>query len=150
MTCRLLTVLLLLVLLVGCSHQRRDITEQSESAQRFERVWVNPEIIFSDTLVTLIRADRMDSVLPDPGQASIYEPPSVEVQIIRPNCELTVNLLDANGNVVYPLMFRKLAPGYYRLSFEPQRFRLTPLLPGIYFLKATSCTQRVQTRFVFE
>lgn len=150
MSSRLVIILLLLALLAGCSHRRDIGGELSGSVQPLERVWVNPEIVFSDTLVTLIRAERMDSIIPDPGQKSAYEPPSVEVQIVRPNCELTVNLHDANGNVLYPLMFRKLNPGFYRLSFEPRRFHLTPLLPGIYFLKATSCTQRVQTRFVFE
>ena len=66
--------LAVLVCSFGCIKRPAVVYDQPEVAQsgHYEKAWIDPQIIFSDTLYTLIRSDRIDSFYvdqpPDPDE----------------------------------------------------------------------------------
>jgi hypothetical protein len=107
----------------------------------YETVWVDPQIVFSDTLLTLIRADRIDSILVTPSELPSRRSASVEIRVVQPACNVSVSLLDLNLEVIHPLMVRNLPQGFYRLTLDFERFSSPVLWPGSYFLRADYCDQ---------
>ncbi len=148
---RYLLAAVLLLGLAGCGGYRRAADEAVQiPAVPYERVWVDPRITFSDSLITLMYAFRVDSIPAETAVRPTYEPPQVEFEVQEFTCPVVVNLLDAEENVIYPLLRRDLNAGHYRLSFEPSRFKAALLLPGIYYLRAQGCGLKQQSRFVFQ
>ncbi len=143
MMARRSTVLLLLALatvLAGCGRYSGSVDEQSgQPPVAIETVWVDPEIVFSDSLMTLFRSDRVDSVIVDQPESPAYRSPSVEVFVYEPVCNVAVSILDAELRLVHPLMIRTLEAGFYKLTVNPRQFRPLPLRPGQYFLHADHC-----------
>lgn len=138
---------LLLVWLVGCSKPpvpgedgRGDL-----SGSRFETIWVDPAIMYSDTLVSLIRSERVDSVLLAPDEKGTRPPASIEFLVDDVSCNVSVNLLDAYGQMIQPLLLKRLPVGYYRLTVHNRKGSNTPLLPGPYMLEADVCNRKQRT-----
>ncbi len=136
----LLLLLALVAVLTGCGRYSGSAVEQSDQPPAaVETVWVDPEIVFSDSLVTLIRSDRVDSIAADPSATANHRSPSVEVFVYEPACNVAVSILDAELRLVHPLMIRTLKTGFYKLTVTPRSFRPLPLRPGEYFLHADYC-----------
>lgn len=131
------------MLAVSCGH-KGPVTPERRSpfpSGLYETVWVNPQMVFSDSLVTLLRAERIDSLPSEPSSFDYQAPPVLGFAIRDPLCTVTVNLTDENLNVVYPLLLRKLPAGYYKLTFSPLAIKKPGLPPGVYFLQADYCGQ---------
>lgn len=147
-----LTLLSMVVLLLaGCGRKARIADEKPVTWQesRYEILWVEPEIILADSLVTLIRSNRIDSVLAEaptrtPNRAAI------EMRIYGPFCNVSVGLLDANQRLIRPILIRNMVRGYYRLTINLDRFREPALPPGEYFLKADYCGEIQMARLTIE
>jgi hypothetical protein len=144
-----LTVLFLtaLLLLAGCGRKGK-IGEESRLVSRlYHTVWVDPQIQFADSLVTLIRAERIDSLKIQPGEEVPVQPASIEIPIVQPRCNVAVDLLDRNLRIIRPLMLRHLNAGYYRLTFNYDRLNAPALIPGDYFIRAQFCDSTRVSRF---
>jgi len=132
---------LLAVFLGGCG-QRPTITEEQPfrfPSGLWETVWVNPQIVLADSLVTLIRAERIDSLPTEPADLTLEKPPAIGFAFLEPVCNVAVNLLDEDLRLLRPLLVRKLPAGYYRLTLNLAGLRNPPLASGTYFLRADYC-----------
>lgn len=136
------TLILLTLIWVGCIKKPAVVYDQPEagSAGFYEKAWIDPQIILSDSLYTLIRADRVDSFYvpesPDPSQEVSQ---SIEFQVRQENCFTTVSLLDEHSQLVRLLVARNLNRGFYKVTCNVSR--LSPELSsvGVYYLKAEYC-----------
>ena len=129
------------LLMVSCGHKAQVTPEQHSPfpSGLYETVWVNPQMVFSDSLVTLIRAERIDSLPAEPSGFDYQAPSILAFTFQDPLCTVTINLVDENLNVVYPLLLRKLPAGFYKLTFNPLAIKKPGLPPGVYFLQAEYC-----------
>ncbi|MCP4749994.1 MAG: hypothetical protein GY866_03815, partial [Proteobacteria bacterium] len=116
----------------------------------YHTVWVDPQIAFADSLVTLIRADRIDSLKIQPGEQPLHQPASVEIPILEPRCNVAVGLFDENLRMIHPLMVQNLTLGFYRLTFNSDRLNAPELSPGNYFIRAEFCDSLRVTRFTVD
>ena len=152
-----LLILTLLTVLLGCGegvhvlpHQQPEQPIATKDAI-WQQAWVDPEVIYSDSLFTLIRADRIDSFLVAPGTIS-PEIPDISVQSPRPargagaikfqiwagSCTPTVTLTGGSIAISSDLP-RNLPVGFYKLTCDlsgvsPGHFPL-----GSYRVKITYC-----------
>lgn len=113
----------------------------------YEIFWVDPQVVVADSLITLIRSERIDSAIVEPSSLTIHRPPAVGLRITQPTCQAMVDLLDANLRLIRPLLLRDLGYGYYRLTLNVDRFREPPLPPGRYFLRAEFCGRSEMAMF---
>ena len=142
-TARFAGLLLLAVTLVvsGCGRKPEVPGERPYPfpTGAYQTVWVNPQIIISDSLITLIEAERIDSLPAESIRFPLNEPPAVGFAVTKGECEVVINLTDDNLRVVYPLLVQRLPYGFYKLSFSPEAIKKPSLAPGIYFLRAAYC-----------
>jgi len=149
--CRYLTpvMLCLVFLLSGCA-RRVSISEEKpvmQEAGPYEIFWVDPQIVVADSLITLIRSERIDSAIVEPSSMTIHRPAAVGLRIAQPTCNAMVDLLDSNLRLVRPLLMKKLGYGFYRLTLNVDRFREPSLPPGRYFLRAEFCGRTEMAMF---
>ncbi|MFQ6008043.1 MAG: hypothetical protein ACE5K8_03740 [Candidatus Zixiibacteriota bacterium] len=109
-----------LIFLLSLSCGKPPVVDYREIRDRgYEIAWVEPQIIISDSLFTLIRSERIDSFRVDQttdiGEA---ESPSLMFHVDHYECFTSVNLLAATGELIKPLLVRKLRPGYYKLTVD--------------------------------
>mgnify|MGYP001075016519 CR=1 FL=1 len=138
-----LASILFLALWTGCS-RGPEVPDEKRSpfeGDQFEVVWVNPQILVSDSLVTLIRAERIDSLPIEPSNLPISKPASIGLIVTQPTCEVVVDLVDADLRLLYPLLLRELPVGFYKLTFNVPAIKKPPLPPGVYFLRAEYCSE---------
>ena len=142
---------ILLLLFGGCGGYKKTTYDfpQLPDPVNYQTVWVEPSIVLSDSLFTLIRADRVDSVLIENNSDS-YRPiiNSVEFFISQPRCFTVINILNTRGQVVVPLVAENLAFGYYQLSLNQSALSRIGLAVGGYDLRSESCVSTVSSRFV--
>ena len=110
---------------------------------KYETLWIDPQIVLADSLLTLIRSDRIDSILADQTSTTRPGRPSIEIRIYEPFCNVSVGLTDANYRLVHPLLVRNLNRGYYQLTVNVDRFDPPTLPEGQYYLRSEFC-DRVQ------
>jgi len=88
----------------------------------YETAWVDPELIVSDSLVTIIRSDRVDRVFVTDREKRLGEnQPSLEFVITKDFCTVEANLVGSKSIVVEPLFSGTLRPGNYKLTVDPSR-----------------------------
>jgi len=145
----LLTVVAATLIVSGCGRKARIVEEKPVllEARLYETLWVEPEIIVSDTLITLIRSERIDSVRIDPSAVDINRPAAIELRIGEPVCNVSIGLLDSRLRLVHPLLVRRLPAGFYRFTVNVDRLREPSLSPGTYFVKADYCGRAEMTLF---
>jgi hypothetical protein len=134
----LLPVLIALTILGSCA--RRPPRPVEEQKTYYETAWVDPQIVISDSLFTLIRAMRVDSFPVDTPVVESVTIPSVSFEVTRGDCPVVVNILDEkSAGVVWPLLVRNLEPGFYKLTLDFSRIDYRTLPPGYYVLKVVNC-----------
>jgi hypothetical protein len=145
----ILMLLCLVSSLSGCG-RRVSISEEKpvmQEAGPYEIFWVDPQIVVADSLITLIRSERIDSAIVEPSNMTIHRPAAVELRIMQPSCNAMVDLLDSELRLVRPLLMKKLGYGFYRLTLNVDRFREPSLSPGRYFLRAEFCDRTEMAMF---
>lgn len=144
--------LLAMLFLANCGNRPQLPNESADPTANdmIETVWVDPQIVSSDTLVTLIRADRIDTLLLAPGEVVGKRGASIEIAIAEPVCDVVVFLHNTAGKPIRPLLVRPLGRGYYRLTFNFRRLNFLPLLPGKYSLVAKYCGRTETSVFLVE
>jgi len=93
-----------------------------EGPGHYERAWVDPQLIVSDSLITLIRSDRVDKVFVADKERRLGESqPSFEFVITQDFCTVEVDMIKSKGVVIEPLFHGTLRPGNYKLTVDPSR-----------------------------
>jgi hypothetical protein len=88
----------------------------------YETAWVDPELIVSDSLITLIRSDRVDKAFVTDKEKRLGEnQPSLEFVITQEFCTVEVNMVGSKSVLVEPLFSGTLRPGNYKLTVDPSR-----------------------------
>ena len=113
------TLILLIIVSVlfipGCV-KRPAVYNQPEIAEGiWEKAWVDPEIIMSDSLFTLIRSDRVDSFYVD-NPLSATGIKSLEFTISDSVCFVYVKLENDAQGTITPLLAHKFPAGFYKLT----------------------------------
>lgn len=106
----------LLILFVSGCIKRPAVYNQPEIAKGiWEKAWVDPEIIMSDSLFTLIRSDRVDSFyINNPLSATGIK--SLEFTISDSICFVYVKLENDVQGTITPLLAHKFPAGFYKLT----------------------------------
>lgn len=128
----------------SCGHRHQVGEEQLESGQvisLWETTWVDPQVVLSDSMFTLIRADRVDSFMVTNSKQLSPKGPSVSFTVRSQNCRAIVNLFDSRDHLVLPLLAQSLRPGYYKLTVDFSRCSYEQIPRGQYHLKASTCSQ---------
>lgn len=144
-----LIAIALIMSVVGCG-RRVSISEEQPVLQErgaYEIFWVEPQIVVTDSLITLIRSDRIDSAKADPSELIAHRPAAIDLSIHQPACYVSIGMYDSNLRLLRPLLVRDLTAGYYRLTLQFDRFRDPSLPPGRYFLKADYCGKTEMSMF---
>ncbi len=127
----------LVLIVAGCSKTRPPAEERPTEAIYFEKAWVDPQIVYSDSLYTLIVAGRIDSFVVD--TPVVAQSPSIGFEVATAQCNVSVNLYDAYHTMIRPLLVRRLPPGFYKLTLSPATSEQLSLRPGPYILQADVC-----------
>jgi hypothetical protein len=138
--------LLMALIVFGCGKRQmfdRFGTEVSADGY-YETAWVDPQIVVSDSLFTLIRAERIDSFYVDrPAYAVSAAIASLTFHVDEQSCFTAVNLLNAEGKIVKPFLVQNLSQGYYKLTVDLSSY-LSEHYPDTHFyLKADYCGSSV-------
>ena len=137
----LLLAMSITALMVGCGKKGSIVPEQKVVWQdgKYETLWVEPQIILADSLITLIRSNRIDSILADQTVTARPGRPSIEIRILEPACNVSVALTDSDFRLVHPMLVRNLTRGYYQLTINLDRFDRLAFGLGDYYLRADFC-----------
>ena len=138
--------------LVGCGRKASIVPEQNIIWQddKYETLWVEPQIVLADSLMTLIRSNRIDSILADQTTTARPGRPSIEIRIYEPFCNVSVDLTDSKFRLVHPMLVRNLTQGYYQLTINLDRFDRLAFGLGEYYLRADYCGQVHMTSVTIE
>jgi len=140
----LVSMLVAMVGWIGCSNPPKPVYDQPVIPTGYwETAWVEPRIIMADSIFTLIRADRIDSVYVEVDAR--YLPsgsPSIEFAVPVESCFVAVNLqLAERRGISYPLLARYMRRGNYKLTVnEPLKLEEFPP-DRSYQLSAVACGQ---------
>ena len=145
----ILILLGLILSLAGCGGWAPISKEEPVLQDRklYEIFWVDPQIVFADTLMTLIRSERIDSSKIDPAELTANRPAAIEVRVYQPSCNVAIGMYDSNLRLIRPLLVKNLSFGFYRLTLHHDRFREPSLPPGRYFLKGDYCGRTEMAMF---
>ena len=130
-----------IVLLSSCTRPPAQTEEKVIPAMKaWETVWVEPTMLISDSLFTLIRSERIDSIVVDTRKVpSRLQMPSIAFHILEPSCFVTINLLGPNQTIQHPLVARRFGKGYYKLTLIINPALAGPLETDSWYLQATYC-----------
>lgn len=133
---------MLLLLGVGCGKRQTVIYDQPEISPSgyWEKAWVEPKIVISDSLFTLIRSDFVDSFyVEEPPDLKQPVAPSLFMPVLQTDCFVVANLLDDRGEVVRPLIAQKMRYGYYQLTINEAALDPTVTGGGMLYVKVNYC-----------
>lgn len=133
-------------------HQRPEQPLSMKDAV-WQLAWVDPTVIYSDSIFTLIRAARIDSFLVAPGKlqpeipdltvASAQRPVGkggIKFQIVDKACVVSAAL--QGGNVtISPDLPPDLTAGFYKLTCDLTGVGSRQFSPGPYRVRISFCGQ---------
>ncbi len=132
----------ILISLTNCGKKPTLVYDRPEASRGsyYEIAWVEPRIVVSDSLYTLITSDRIDSFKVEASsEALLTQDRSLIFRIDQPECFTFINLLDSKGRVIKPLLARNLARGYYMFSLQMNALPAWEPRSPQYFLKGEIC-----------
>jgi len=134
-------VLVVLLNLTGCF--RQDPSQQlPDEAGHYELAWVEPKILLSDSLFTLIRAERLDSFfVAEAGFGDNRIATSLVFETVGPDCFVRIGLLEPGGALVHSFVAQKLPKGVYKFKFDQLRYAAPLLNAPYYYLTTEYCGQ---------
>lgn len=137
-------VIIIAILFAGCGKKPVIIYNNPEMPKtaQFETVWVNPVMIYSDSLYSLIKAERLDSIYIENSNNRMKEK-SVKFFIPMSSCFTRINLINAGGDLLYPLFSAQLTMGYYKLTYNSNRIDTSIYKMQDVFIKITYCAKMV-------
>lgn len=144
-----LTIILIGLTLVSCG-KRGTVTTYDRPEQpsqiNYEKVWVNPKIIESDTLFTIIRAERVDSIMVDNMDGNINENGHVisfSFHINLASCKTNIYLTDSYNQEIALLYSSDLPTGYYRFNCDRRRINIEGYENKDLFIRISYCARSI-------
>ncbi len=139
----LLGVSFLLLLTVSCVKKQTLIYNQPtvhKETGYYEKAWVDPQITYTDTLITIIKASRVDSFYVD-NQAPRFKDnlTSLAFEVKEPRCFTSVLLLNNAGKVFSVLAADELSIGQYKVTLNSSQISYVQLPAERFFLKIDFC-----------
>ena len=111
----------------------------------YDIAWVDPRVVISDSLFTVIYAERVDSFAVDgSGHETAGSAPSLVFRITEVECFVWINLASATGEVIKPLLVRNLPPGFYKLTLDVGHMSRRYGLEKRYVLTADVCGDSIE------
>lgn len=141
----LLTIVisLLIAVFTGCGKRQTLIYNQPELTPEvgyYERAWVDPQLIYTDSILTIIRSDRVDSFYVEKPQKNFNEKIiTVAFEIKDETCFTSILLLDISGALISVLASDDLSFGQYKVSFNPSRINYVQPGANRFYLKTDFC-----------
>ena len=136
----LFLLLTLTVIVNGCGRLGRMSDEDRTPQVYYETAWIDPQIVISDSLFTLIRSERIDSFIVDRPSPEADGTTSISFKVPGMTCPVVINILDEKSARVFkPLLVKELPTGYYKLSLNTAQVSYRTLPPGYYVLKVDNC-----------
>lgn len=133
-------------LFAGCQQPPEPAYDQPTVPRGYyDVVWVEPQIVYADSLYTIIRADRKDSVFVRTNEVNSKAwAPALEFSVRADTCFASITLHFLEGTRTdMPLMARYLRKGYYKLTMnDPLKFG-EEFYRGSYILRGTVCGRKV-------
>ena len=145
-----LSFMVVLMSMSGCGKRQTVVYNLPEVHEGgyYEKAWVEPEIIYSDTLYTIIRADWVDSFYVDRSENPLKAlVPSLEFYVDQTECFTWINLLDDQRRIIKPLLAKNLGRGFYKITCSPERVNIYDSPSGVFFIKADFCGYVVSQQF---
>lgn len=147
----LLFLLLLTAVVAGCGRRYTVIDQPTvPPAGHYEITWVNPEYYYTDTLITLLRAERVDSFYVDRSNPLAPAIPSISFHVEAASCIVAVNVFDEYSRLATPILVRTLPAGYYKLTLHSDQFDRASDRSSSASLRADICGSIIVEPFVFE
>jgi len=138
----------LILLFVSCGLGPKPIQDQppAPTSGFYDIVWVDPHIVYSDTLVTVIAAQKIDSVFIDNADEQFAElSPSIHFSTAGTGCLAVVDLMSRSGVVLQRLFAKDLPLGYYQLTINLDQLKKSELPSGQYLIKSRTCSGSKQS-----
>ena len=140
-------IIIISLVIIGLNCGQPRIEEETPLAH-YQVAWVDPQIILSDSLYTLIRAERIDSFLVDEPTEEEDIASSIRFEINQPNCPVIINIESSQyARVVQPVLVKNLNPGFYKFTLNKERYDPEILPPGTYILQLTNCSDTYSSIF---
>ncbi len=135
-------LLFFIIIIFGCGKKQTINFNQPElpGVTYYEKAWVEPKIVLTDSIFTLIKAARLDSFLVDKPmkyQSSIDN--SLQFHIAEDSCFTIINMQDPDGTVIKSFIARFLKSGFYKVTLDLSRLSEQYKYP-YYFLKVKYCS----------
>lgn len=112
-----------------------------EEGVHWDKVWIEPRVVSGGELYTLIRAEKIDSVLSDPSFPTSGTENSLEIVVKNPTCRLLLSLV-AEDNSSRKLLDTVVTAGYYKASVVPSAWLDSLQLRSPVLLSAEFCGGR--------
>ena len=114
--------LVMFILISGCSKRQAVVFDLPvvPTDGYYDIAWIEPEIVLSDSLFTVIRAERIDSIFVEgapPGNE--LKDKSITFKINRQFCNSQFSLVNSAGQELLELWNRDLTFGYYKVNINP-------------------------------
>lgn len=113
----------ILLFLFGCGKRQTVVYDQPELPRggHWETAWIDPQLILTDTLFTLIRTERIDSFYVDEPLPLDLQPTAIHFQVDASECFVAVSITDSHGSILQPVIAQTLAQGYYKFTLFPHQ-----------------------------
>lgn len=140
----LVFITLALIYLTSCVKRPSLVYDQpelmSDTTGHYERAWIDPQIIYSDSIITVIRSEKIDSFYVKKPDNSFNEKIiSLVFDIKEEDCFTSIFLLDNSGNVISVPVTDDLSYGQYKVSINPSRINYVQSNDNRFFLKSDFC-----------
>ena len=106
----------------------------------YEKAWVDPQIKYTDSLITIIKSARVDSFYVDKIAPKFKDNlTSLAFEVKEPRCFTSVLLLDNFGNLISVLVADELSIGHYKVTLQSSQISYVQLPAERFFLKIDFC-----------
>jgi hypothetical protein len=133
----------LILLLIGCGGPPVTYDQPVVPMGYYETAWVEPQIVRSDSIFTLIRSARVDSLYVEGAEVRALSSPALEFVIPTDTCfvSMVLQFLESDRNPI-PLIVQYLPKGTYKLTItDPLKFGDTLYLDS-YQVRGSVCGVR--------
>ena len=109
----------------------------------YEIAWIDPRIVVTDSLITLFRAARIDSVFVEKPGDLRGNAVTVRFDIYEDTCLAVASLVDSDSRLIEPLLVQGLGRGFYKLTLNPARLKPRPSPGKPLFVRVEYCGQSI-------
>ena len=137
-----LGIVFIVLTLTGC-FGKKVIVDHPELPQEtgfYERVWVDPRIVYTDSILTVIQSQRVDSFLVDKPLKNFRDKIiTVAFEVKEPSCFTSILLTDDRGKVLAVLAADELDRGQYKINLNRAGITIVQPDANRFFLKTDFC-----------